>query len=168
VLRNEQIIGRVDAVAGRGKQPKPAQVLRLRLVARLVELELVQRGERNHDLLNGAEFLGSARIAGSLYEVPTAPYRPYAYPALVVPGAGTVAVELYRVTAATMLAALDELELYQPGNEAQSQYLRRTVPVLEHRAVPGGAPIGTAAVYVYNGPPEDLGKLLETGDWIGG
>ncbi|MCI0688279.1 MAG: gamma-glutamylcyclotransferase [Sporichthyaceae bacterium] len=128
----------------------------------------LRHGERNHDLLDGAEFLGSARVAGSLYEVPTAPYRPYAYPALVVSGEGSVAVELYRISSVTMLAALDELELYQPGDEAVSQYLRRTVPVLEHRAGPGGTPIGTAAVYLYNGPPEDLGKLLETGDWIGG
>ena len=123
-------------------------------------------GERNHYLLDGAEPLGTAWIRGDLFTVPTAPYRPYSYPALVVPGAGRVAIELYRLTDQTMLDALDLLELYIPGNDADSQYLRRMVPVLDHEPVPGGLPITAAATYLYNGPAADLGGRIESGIWI--
>ncbi|HKA67720.1 MAG TPA: gamma-glutamylcyclotransferase family protein [Actinomycetes bacterium] len=126
----------------------------------------LRTGERNHYLLHGAEPLGTAWIHGDLFAVPTAPYRPYSYPALVMPGAGRVSVELYRLTDRAMLDALDRLELYLPGRDADSQYLRRMVPVVEHEPVPGASPVTTAATYLYNGPAADLGDLIESGTWI--
>lgn len=128
----------------------------------------LRTGERNHYLLDGAEPLGPAWLRGDLFAVPTAPFRPYAYPALVVPGAGRVAVELYRLTDRAMLDALDRLELYVPDREADSQYLRRMVPVFDHEPVPGGWPVSTAATYLYNGPAADLGERIEGGNWISG
>lgn len=126
----------------------------------------LRTGERNHHLLLGAEPLGTAWIRGDLFTVPTAPYRPYSYPALVVPGVGRVSVELYRLTGQAMLDALDRLELYVPGRDADSQYLRRVVPVFGHEPVAGASPVTTAATYMYNGPAADLGDLIENGTWI--
>lgn len=125
----------------------------------------LRTGERNHYLLHGAEPLGPAWVAGDLFRVPTAPYRPYAYPALVVPGDGRVAVELYRLTDRAMLDALDRLELYLPADEADSQYLRRVVPVLDHTPPPDVEVISTAVTYLYNGPEADLGERIDDGTW---
>jgi len=126
----------------------------------------LRTGERNHYLLRRAEPLGTAWIGGDLFTVPTAPYRPYAYPALVLPGTGRVSVELYRLADRATLDALDRLEMYLPDNDADSQYLRRTVPVFDHEPALGTHPISAAATYLYNGPAADLGELIESGNWM--
>jgi gamma-glutamylcyclotransferase (GGCT)/AIG2-like uncharacterized protein YtfP len=125
----------------------------------------LRRGERNHHRLDGATFVGTAQVSGTLYEVPAAPFRAYPYPAFLTTGDGWVAVELYRLPDVGMLASLDALERYDPQREEESQYVRRPVGVSDHRPASGEKAVSEASIYVYNGPADELGAKIEAGVW---
>lgn len=120
----------------------------------------LRRGERNHELLSGAERLGEGWIEGALHEMPVAAHRPYAYPALVNEAGGRVHVECYRLADASHLARLDELEACDPADEERSEYIRRRVPVID-------GPVDEAWVYWYASDPRDLGPRVVGDAWSG-
>ncbi len=119
----------------------------------------LRRGDRNHALLGDSPFLGDGTVEGTLRHVPAAPHRAYGFPVLLpVPG-GRVSVELYRVDQPEILGTLDALEEYDPVDETGSEFLRRTVRVSD-------GPVDEAQIYIYNGPTEVLGQVIDGGDWM--
>lgn len=117
----------------------------------------LRRGEKNFPLYLAGKFLSCvpASVPGQLYFESTEGY-PY-----LKPGPGRVQGEIFRLdpaTAAATLQRLDRLEDYDPGNEAASLYLRRSVTA---RRADGGAE--RVWVYYWNGP--DIGQLLPDGDF---
>jgi gamma-glutamylcyclotransferase (GGCT)/AIG2-like uncharacterized protein YtfP len=116
------------------------------------------RGERNHDLMDGAAYLGGGWISGALHEMPVAPHRPYAYPALVTDPEARVRVECFRLADASQLARLDTLEAYDPADEERSEYIRRRVVVHD-------GPVDEAWVYWYASDPAALGPRARGERW---
>lgn len=119
----------------------------------------LRQGERNHGLLDGAEFLGTGHVVGSIHHIGGTPSWPYAYPGLVPEPAGRVLVEIYLIRGEAMLAALDDLEQFDPSAAASSPYVRRIVPVI-------GGRVDRASVYFHNGSAQELGERLPDGDWV--
>lgn len=118
----------------------------------------LRRGERNHRLMVGAEFLGRGAIRGRLHHMPTSTSRAYTYPALVDDPAGRVVVELWRLPDRATLSRLDVLEAYDPLDEEGSEYVRYETEVVD-------GPVALAWAYRYNGDPAGLGDWIERGDW---
>jgi gamma-glutamylcyclotransferase (GGCT)/AIG2-like uncharacterized protein YtfP len=99
-------------------------------------------------------FLGRGWIRASLFDLGL-------YPAAVPSPDGCVWGELYEASdSATVLAALDEIEGYRPGDIDHSLYVRSQVAVM----LPDGAQ-HTAWAYFYNAP---LGQAqrIESGDYL--
>src|SRR2546423_12921221 len=86
-------------------------------------------------------YIGRGSIRGALFDVGL-------YPAAVPATDGVVWGEVYEMTdAATVLAALDEIEGYRPGDPDRSLYTRAQTPV----TLPDGRE-AAAWVYFYNAP----------------
>ena len=119
----------------------------------------LRRGDRNHAMLDGSEFLGTGHVRGVLHHVPDGPMRPYGYPARLELEDGRVTVEIYRLVHAAVLERLDALEDYDPHDEASSEYVRRTVLLLD-------GPVAEAQVYCYRGPAAQLAERIDEGDWL--
>jgi len=121
----------------------------------------LRRGERNHQVLAGATFLGHATIRGTLHAIVRTSQRPYPYPALVEVPDGRVWVELYQLPDLATLARLDALERYDPDDVEGSEYLRLEVSVQG-----GPRDVTTAFAYAYRGPLDELGDVIGDGDWV--
>lgn len=119
----------------------------------------LRRGERNDVFLAGSDLLGTGVVLGRLHEMPRSELREYAYPALLLDARGRVIVELYRLPDEATLTEIDLLESFEPADEAASQYVRRSVSIVD-------GPIDLAWTYVYNGPPGEVGVAIADGDWV--
>lgn len=100
-------------------------------------------------------FVGVGMAQGRLYDFG-------AYPGFMpaAEDAGDVIGEVYEVPA-IVLRALDDIERYEPQNEAGSYYLRREVNV----TLQDGSCV-VAWVYVYNPDFYDLHHPIAGNDWI--
>ena len=112
----------------------------------------LRRGLRLHHHLQGAVYLGEARIAGSLYDIGT-------YPGLLVnPSPGWVSGELFKVDE-EMIQSLDAVEEYNPEEPERSEYLRRVVTVWTPTVVPM-----KAVTYIFNRDVQGF-VFIDSGDY---
>lgn len=100
-----------------------------------------------HPFLTGANFLGPATVAGTLYSVDW-------YPGLVLAGDGTVRGELYELPATRADSILNALDDYEGGG-----FRRRKVSV----ALASGDRFD-AWTYAYLGPVHAL-QVISSGDY---
>jgi GntR family transcriptional regulator / MocR family aminotransferase len=121
----------------------------------------LRRGERNHELMAGAELLGSGAIPGRIHRMRRNAERAYDFPALVDDPLRRVVVDLYRLPDPGLLARLDALEAYDPADETSSEYLRRWT------VVRGGSVTG-AWVYRFAGRLAATAEPIPSGDWVEG
>jgi gamma-glutamylcyclotransferase (GGCT)/AIG2-like uncharacterized protein YtfP len=99
-------------------------------------------------------YIGRGAIRAALFDLGL-------YPAAVPAPDGHVWGEVYEMTdPEAVLAALDEIEGYTPGDPDRSLYLRQQADVL----LPDGT-VATAHVYFYNAP---LGRAprIRSGDYL--
>ncbi|SFR55976.1 Uncharacterized conserved protein YtfP, gamma-glutamylcyclotransferase (GGCT)/AIG2-like family [Marinobacter daqiaonensis] len=106
----------------------------------------LKRGQTNHALLADSRYLGRDRLEG------VALYHLGGYPGAVEEHSGSVAVEVYEVSART-LRSLDRLEDFDPENRRQSLFLRK-----ERKTR-----FGATWVYLYNRPVSHKRRL--SGNW---
>jgi gamma-glutamylcyclotransferase (GGCT)/AIG2-like uncharacterized protein YtfP len=112
-------------------------------------------GGSNAFRMDGAEFMGKARIAGAIYVISW-------YPGLVVdPEAGQVLGEVYRV-GPEQLRALDEFEGVSAGEMEGSEYRRVPVEAVLLESLHGSV---KAWVWEWKGPV-DLSRRIPSGDWL--
>jgi gamma-glutamylcyclotransferase (GGCT)/AIG2-like uncharacterized protein YtfP len=101
------------------------------------------------ELSTRSRVVGPARVRGRLYDLGD-------YPGLLTSDDGVVLGELISVLDPRLIDELDTYEMYDPGNAAESEYLRRPVLALD-RSV-------EAWTYVYNRPVTGF-PIIESGDW---
>ncbi len=82
-----------------------------------------------------------------------------AFPGFVPGGHGRVVVEVYEVDSG-VLARLDEIEQYRPGDDT-SYYVRISIPV----SLSDGTVVA-AGIYEVNRAHFTLGPVIPGGDWI--
>ncbi|BCX49988.1 gamma-glutamyl cyclotransferase family protein [Haloferula helveola] len=122
----------------------------------------LRRGASNAHRLDGAEYLGSARVGGHLYRVSW-------YPAFVPATYGDDVIgEVWKVSGET-LAELDQFEGLSPGQLAGEEYERRKLPVTLTQDAAGAQVPGTrrvnAWIWVWVSPAKGLTRI-PTGDWL--
>jgi gamma-glutamylcyclotransferase (GGCT)/AIG2-like uncharacterized protein YtfP len=108
-----------------------------------------ERLRRRLGVLAMLEPRGPCRIPGQLYDLGP-------YPALVTDFGGVALGELFAVLDPGALTILDAYEGVVHADPEGSEYVRRTLPLIEPR-VP-------AWVYIYQGPLK--GSYITSGDWL--
>ncbi|MFD2255958.1 gamma-glutamylcyclotransferase [Luteolibacter algae] len=113
----------------------------------------LRRGGSNHFRMNGADFIGSGRVAGKIHKIDW-------YPALVCGGDQSVRGELYRIKSTAHLKALDDFEGITSDAEEPREYRRIKVETM----LDSGA-IQEAWVWEWIGDLCDS-TPLEGDDWL--
>lgn len=104
--------------------------------------------------LAGAEFVGDARVRGSLYRVSY-------YPALVLDDtAGWVVGEIYRLTSSEQLQQLDAYEECTYPSQPDQEYNRKKINVITD-----AGDLLSAWIYSYQHRVKDL-ELIVSGDFL--